>query len=456
MTTPIARQRRARGEIEKLPSGSLRVRVYAGIDSVSKKRRYLVETIPAGPMAVREAEAVRTRLLNEVHERRNPPARLVDNQLLDQNSGELQVPWPAPDAGDASPLAAPAAAGRQRGRRRGELTVATIARLAEVSAPTVSKVLNGRSGVAPQTRRRVEAALREHGYRRPESITRAAAVEVVFYGMHSYLAVEIMHGVEQVASENELAVGFTDVLHRASMGRSWARDLLARRPTGVIAVHLGVTSEQHALLAASAIPLVALDPIGEPERPVPSVRATNWSGGIEATRHLLALGHRRIAVITGPTERLCARARLEGARAALDAGGVPMDERLLRTGPWFAFEDGLSNARELLRLPDPPTAVLCGNDLQALGVYEAVRQAGLRIPHDLSVVGFDDISYTRWCGPPMTTVRQPLAEMGATAAKLVLSLAAGQPPTQTRVELATTLIVRESTAPPPGRAAGTY
>ena len=83
---------------------------------------------------------------------------------------------------------------------------------------------------------------------------------------------------------------------------------------------------------------------------------------------------------------------------------------------WFSFEDGLSHGRELLRLPEPPTAVLCGNDLQAFGVYEAARQAGVRIPEDLSVVGFDDISYARWCGPPLTTVQQPITEMGATAA----------------------------------------
>jgi LacI family xylobiose transport system transcriptional regulator len=130
---------------------------------------------------------------------------------------------------------------------------------------------------------------------------------------------------------------------------------------------------------------------------------------------------------------------------------VPLDERLVRVGQWFAFEDGLNHARELLRLPDPPTAVLCGNDLQAFGVYEAARQAGLRVPDDLSVVGFDDITYARWCGPPMTSVRQPLADMGAAAAELVLALAAGEQPTHTRVELATTLIVRESTAPPRDR-----
>ncbi|NUT53133.1 MAG: substrate-binding domain-containing protein, partial [Saccharothrix sp.] len=160
------------------------------------------------------------------------------------------------------------------------------------------------------------------------------------------------------------------------------------------------------------------------------------------------LGHRRIGEFAGPAERMCARARLGGIRAALDAHGVGLDDRLVRIGQWFAFEDGFNHARELLRLPDPPTAVLCGNDLQALGVYEAARQAGLRIPQDLSVIGFDDIPAVRWCSPPMTTIRQPMVEMGAAAAELVLDLSAGRTPAQTRVELATTLIIRDSTAPP--------
>jgi LacI family xylobiose transport system transcriptional regulator len=338
----------------------------------------------------------------------------------------------------------------RRGRRRGELTVATIAQLAGVSAPTVSRVLNGRSGVALETRRRVEALLREHGYRRPAAVVPAASVEVVFYGLESHLAIEIMRGVEQVVRVHELAVGFSEVAGRASEGRSWAEQLLARRPLGVIAVYPAFTPQQHGQLAVSGIPLVALDPTGEPLHTTPSVGAANWNGGIAATRHLLDLGHRRIAVISGPTEYLCARARLEACRAAMDAAGVPLDPRLVRTGRFF-FEEGLRLGRELLSLPDPPTAVLCGDDLQALGVYEAARQAGVRIPQDLSVVGFDDIEYTRWCGPPMTTVRQPFDEMGAAAARLVLALAAGETLAQNRIEVGTTLVIRESTAPPAPR-----
>jgi LacI family xylobiose transport system transcriptional regulator len=423
MTTG-ARPRRSRGEIERLPSGSLRVRVYDGLDPETRKRRYLVETVPAGPAAEAEAERVRSRLLAEAEERR----------AMRSGAPHRTAPVAA--------LEEPAAEDRRR-----RMTVAAVARLAGVSAPTVSKVLNGRAGVAPQTRRRVERLLREQGYRRPEKITRAASVEIVFYGLQAHVGVDLMRGVKQVAVEHGLAVAFTDALQEESIGRNWAQDLLARRPTGVVVTHMGFTPEQHALLSASGLPLVAVDPPSEPLHPVPSVAAANRHGGIAAAQHVLDLGHRRIGVITGPLERRCSRDRLDGVRTALAAAAASLDERLVRTGMWFSFEEGFAHGRELLRLADPPTAVLCGNDLQALGVYEAARQAGVPIPGELSVVGFDDISYARWSGPPLTTVHQPFAELGAAAAGLVLALAAGEAVTQTRIELATTLTVRASTGP---------
>ncbi|WP_326555164.1 LacI family DNA-binding transcriptional regulator [Micromonospora sp. NBC_01813] len=350
-----------------------------------------------------------------------------------------------PPAAGSTPAEQPT--GPRRGRRRGELSVATIARLAGVSKPTVSKVLNGRSGVALDTRRRIEALVREQGYQRPGSVAPTAGLEVVFYQLESHLAIEILRGVEEVARANELSVGFTEAQGRTNPGRSWAEQLLGRRPVGVIAVYSAFTPEQHAQLAASAIPLVALDPIGEPAHPTPSVGATNWNGGITATRHLLDLGHRRIAVISGPVEMLGARARLEGCRAAMDSVGVRLDDDLVRSGRFY-YEDGQRLGRELLDRPDRPTAVICGNDLQALGVYTAAWQLGLRIPDDLSVVGFDDIDNARWCCPPLTTVRQPLAEMASTAAAMVLKMAAGGSLSQHRVEIGTTLVVRGSTAAP--------
>jgi LacI family xylobiose transport system transcriptional regulator len=191
---------------------------------------------------------------------------------------------------------------------------------------------------------------------------------------------------------------------------------------------------------------VSIDPIGDLV-PVPAVGSNNWSGAVAATRHLFDLGHRRIGVITGPVKALSSRARLDGFRATLDHAGIPLDASLERHGV-FTFDDGCQLGLELLGLPEPPTALVCGDDLQAMGVYEAARQTGLRIPADLSVVGFDDIDQASWLAPPLTTVRQPFAEMGATAARLALTLADGGTLDQDRYELGTALVVRGSTAPP--------
>lgn len=335
---------------------------------------------------------------------------------------------------------------RQRAGRRREMTVAHIARLAGVSAPTVSRVLNGQAGVASSTRQRVEEVIRQHGYRRPDGDS-MAILELVFHALESPWALEIIRGVEQVARENELAVVLTEMQGRLTPGRGWTERVLSRRPTGVIAVFSELTARQQSQLATRSIPLVVVDPTGEPLHETPSVGATNWSGGLAATRHLLELGHRRIATLTGPLNWPCCRARLDGFRAAMDAAGVPVEPELVRVSTLYP-EGGLADGSALLELPDPPTAIVTANDLQAVGVYEAARRAGVRIPADLSVVGFDDLPFTQWSGPPLTTVRQPLALMGATAANLVIDLAAGRQLEQLRMELATTLVVRESTASP--------
>ena len=334
-----------------------------------------------------------------------------------------------------------------RQRRHGGLTVAGIARLAGVSAPTVSRVINGQSGVALSTRQRVESVIREHGYRRAANGGPVAILELVFHALESLWAIEIIRGVEQVARRHELAVVLTEMEGRLTPGKAWTEQVLTRRPTGVIAVFSELTIAQQSQFAARAIPLVVLDPTGEPLHETPSVGATNWNGGLAATRHLLDLGHRRIAMVCGPVEWPCCRARLDGYRAAMDAARVPASPDLVRISTLYV-EGGLRDGLELLRRPDPPTAIFAANDLQALGIYEAARQLGVRIPQDLSVIGFDDLSFTQWSGPPMTTVRQPLVQMGAAAADLVLELASGRQPDSNRIELATTLVIRQSTAPP--------
>ena len=166
-----------------------------------------------------------------------------------------------------------------------------------------------------------------------------------------------------------------------------------------------------------------------------------------ATEHLLSLGHRRIAAIGGPESYLCSLARIDGYRSALERAGLKHDPALVRHGD-FHYEGGFLRADSLLDLADPPSAIFAGSDQQALGVYEAARQRDLRVPQDLSVVGFDDLPMSRWSAPPLTTVRQPLAEMGRVAAEMLGTLVEGLTLSSPRMELATELVVRGSTAPP--------
>jgi LacI family transcriptional regulator len=188
---------------------------------------------------------------------------------------------------------------------------------------------------------------------------------------------------------------------------------------------------------------VVIDPAGGAPLDIPTVGATNWAGGLSATQHLTSLGHRRIGFIAGPKHLICSRARLDGYRTGLES----VDESLIRQGD-FLYESGFAGGMSLLEMDDRPTAIFASSDTMALGVYEAARHKGLRVPDDLSVVGFDDLPEARWASPPLTTVRQPLAEMGGLAARTALRLAQGEDIQTPRVELATELIVRDSTAPP--------
>ena len=331
---------------------------------------------------------------------------------------------------------------------RREITVARIARLAGVSAPTVSKVLNGRPGVASDTRQRVEEIISRHGYEKLDHGEPAAIVELVFQALDSLWALEIVRGVEQIVRAQGMAVAVTEMHGHLTPDRNWARQVMERRPAGVIAVSTLLTVDQQKQLASRRIPLVVLDPSGEPGHQIPSVGTTNWNGGLLATRHLIELGHRRIAMITGPGQHVGCRARLDGYRAALDAAGLPSAPELVQTADLYV-EGGLAAARRLLRLAHRPTAVFTANDLQALGVYQAAREAGLGIPDDLSIVGFDDLPFVRWLGPALTTVQQPLLRMGAAAAEMILTLSLGRSLEHQRIEIPTTLVIRHSTARAP-------
>lgn len=209
---------------------------------------------------------------------------------------------------------------------------------------------------------------------------------------------------------------------------------------------------EHAVerLAELHAPVVLLDPVGSASPSMPTVGATNFAGGVAATEHLLGLGHRRIAVITGMPYLLCSQERLEGYRAAMARAGVAVDETLVHHGD-FLSGGGRAAGATLLDLAEPPTAIFAGSDMQAIGVYEEARTRGLHVPEDLSVVGFDDISLCTYLSPPLTTVHQPLAAMAGEAVRMVLELAhddgrGARAPAHR--QLSTHLVERASTAAP--------
>ena len=331
------------------------------------------------------------------------------------------------------------------------MTLADIASQASVSLATVSKVLNGRGDVSSTTRAKIERLLHDNGYNRRGTgagQTIARMIELVFHELESEWAIEIIRGVERVTRGAGIDLILTESGDRHSPGALWIDAVLRRRPSGVILVFSDLSSVEKHKLRSRGIQFVVVDPADEPEPDVASIGSANWAGGFAAAEHLIGLGHRRIGMISGPEDMLCSIARVDGYRSALERAGIGFDSALLRAGD-FHVAGGHRAGAELLHLDEPPSAIFAGSDLQALGVYEAARPLGVRIPHDLSVVGFDDLRIGHWVGPPLTTIRQPLVEMAETAAQLLIQLIE-QPDAAVnrRIDLATSLIVRESTAAP--------
>lgn len=333
--------------------------------------------------------------------------------------------------------------------REVRVTLAEIADEAGASLSTVSKVLNGRADVSAATRARIEALLARHGYhRRSSHQSGSRLIELVFPELEEAWSMEIIRGVEDVATEHGMSVVLTESGSRHSPGPEWAEGVMRRRPVGVVLVFSDLPPEFRAALKSRAIPFVIIDPAGDPSPDVPSVGSANWSGGLMATRHLIELGHSRIAAITGPDDMMCSHARIDGFRSAMSAAGLPINPDWVRFGD-FHTTGGQLHGRDLLQRDDRPTAIFAGSDLQALGVMEAARALGLRIPDDVSLVGYDDIPLTKWVSPRLTTVRQPLMRMAEEATRLVLRMSEAPLDSIPRMDLATSLVVRDSTAPPP-------
>lgn len=263
-------------------------------------------------------------------------------------------------------------------------------------------------------------------------------VDLVFPTLNSAWAMEVMRGVVDSG---------LDVVLSAGRGTSWAAEVVRARRAGVLLVTCPISEAEERVFQRARVPLVHIDPVASATPDLPSVGATNRAGGVTAVKHLLSLGHRRIGVVGGPRDVLCSRARVDGYRFALHRAGLPVERALVRHAD-FTRDGGRREAEALLRLPDRPTAIFAANDEQALGVVEAARAANLSVPGDLSVVGFDDLPAARRATPALTTVRQPLAAMGRQGGWMLAALIAGRSPRTDRVELATDLVVRDSTAPP--------
>jgi DNA-binding LacI/PurR family transcriptional regulator len=334
-------------------------------------------------------------------------------------------------------------------------TIATIAADVGVSVATVSKVLNGRADVAADTRARVEASLTRHRYLRRRASRRPAGtghIDLVFHELASVWAMEIVHGVEAVTAAAGVAVVLSQLGGRHRPTDAWLDGALGRRPLGMLLVVCGLTQHQQQKLRRQRIPFVIVDTDSATSASVPTVGSNNWNGGLLATRHLLELGHRRVAIIAGPDDVLCSQARVAGFRSAHDESGLTVDPELVRSGN-FSTATGHQHGMELLNRVDRPTAVFAGSDMQAMGVLRAARRLGIDVPGDLSVIGYDNLPVAAWTDPALTTVNQPLRDMAGTATRMLLDLARGVELATSRIDLVTELVVRESTAPPAHRGA---
>ncbi len=334
-------------------------------------------------------------------------------------------------------------------------TLADVAARVGVSTATVSKALNGRGDISAETRERVLLAVTELGYRpttAPLSAAPRRALAVVFDIPASPYILGVLQGVLAATTEAGLDLLTRLAPHRTSrtqraVAREWAADQQASGVVGIIGLTLSAPDGLIEAASTARLPFVMVDPVDAHHRRMVSVGSSNWAGARTAAEHLIGLGHRRIAWIGGPEESDAARDRLYGYQAALDAAGIALDPSLIRSDQ-FSVATGAEHSRALLTSAQPPTAIMAADDEIAVGVLATAHELGVRVPQELSVTGFDDTPQAAWTTPPLTTVHQHLQGMGAMAVQTVLGMTDGRHPSSRHVELATSLTIRESTAPP--------
>ena len=335
------------------------------------------------------------------------------------------------------------------------ITIVDVAEKAGVSLGTVSRVINADIHVAPETRERVQDVMREMGYVANRQARSLKGVKTNVVGLlvpdlgTGYIG-EIIRGIDA-----ELGLAGYDMMlyttHRTATKESnYVANLVQGMVDGLLLVLPRNPSDYIDTLTRRDFPFVLIDHQGN-GHPCPAVGATNWQGAYNATDYLIKLGHSRIGFITGWMDLGAATERLEGYKSALLTHHLPIDPGLIYEGTFFQ-PDGYAGANALLDLEKPPTAIFASNDAMAMGAMDAARDRGLRIPDDISVIGFDDIPQAAQVRPALTTVRQPLEQMGRVATQILLGMLKNPDKKITRLELPTELVLRSSAASPKDRA----
>jgi LacI family transcriptional regulator len=335
--------------------------------------------------------------------------------------------------------------------RTRRVTITDVAARAGVSVATVSKVLNDRYGVAEDTGARVRAVIDELGYEasivaRSLRNHRTNVIGILVADIQPF-ATELLKGAADAIRDTGFELVVYSAGGHASDRVGWERRYLTRLSGTLIDGAMLVTPT--VVDVDYGTPIVAVDPHAGPS-PLPTVDSDNLNGARAATEHLLELGHRRIAMLTGRPDLQSAVLRERGYREALAAAGIAVDEDLVQLGDYDAALSARA-ARRLLEAQEPPTAVFAANDVSAIAVLDVAGELGRSVPADLSIVGFDNVPESGLCSPALTTVDQHIHEMGFHAMRVLVSLITGETVERRHITLPTELVVRRSTAPPGAR-----
>ena len=332
------------------------------------------------------------------------------------------------------------------------VTISDVAELAQVSKMSVSRVLNGQSGVSEKTRQRILEAVEQLGYvpsQSPRMRTNPNLLGLLIPDITTTYMGEMLRGVSSAAER--LNYGLMLYTQGIANHEQRTNHYLSLLNNAVVDGVLMIVPRDYEVivgdLKARELTYVIVDHHNGTANE-PSITATNRKGMRDAMRHLLALGHRRVGFITGRMDIACSHDRLQGYREGLAEVRLPFQPELIREGD-FSQPSGFQQGQSLLQMTEPPTAIVASNDAMAFGVMDAAKAAGLVVGQDISIIGFDDIFMSSQVYPALTSVRQPLADMGEAAVEMLVTLLQGRTVLNLRQELPTELIIRASTGPAP-------